>query len=73
MPKSNDDFAALAAKSPEELRSELTAAREELFRLRFQAAIRQLENTSKIGEVKNRIAQISTALRQQELGLAAKA
>ena len=73
MPKSKDDFAALAGKSPEELRSELTAAREELFRLRFQAAIRQLENTSKIGEVKNRIAQISTALRQHELGLAAKA
>lgn len=67
MPKSETKFADLLAKSSDELKAELKAAREELFRLRFQAAIRQLENTGTIGEVKNRIAQISTALRRHEL------
>lgn len=67
MPKSTVAYADLLAKSAEELRADLKAAKEELFQLRFQLAIKQLENTSKIGEVRNRIAQLSAALRQQEL------
>jgi len=67
MPKSTVKYADLAARSVEELRADLKAAKEELFQLRFQLAIKQLENTAKIGEVRNRIAQLTTALRQQEL------
>lgn len=67
MPKSTVKYADLLAKSAEELRADLKAAKEELFQLRFQLAIKQLENTARIGEVRNRIAQISAALRQQEL------
>ncbi len=67
MPKSTLKFTDLLAKSPEELKTELKTAKEELFQLRFQLAIKQLENTAKIGEVRNRIAQLSSALRQSEL------
>ncbi|MBI6547140.1 MAG: 50S ribosomal protein L29 [Cyanobacteria bacterium NC_groundwater_1444_Ag_S-0.65um_54_12] len=68
MPKENVvTYAEMLTKSTDELQVELKAAKEELFRLRFQLAIRQLENTARIGEVKHRIAQLSGALRQQEL------
>lgn len=68
MPSENRTmFADLLGKTSEELQTELKAAKDELFQLRFQLAIRQLENTGRIGEVKHRIAQIKTALRQQEL------
>ena len=60
-------FADMLKKSSVDLLADLKTAKEELFQLRFQLAIKQLENTSRIGEVKNRIAQITTALRQQEL------
>lgn len=67
MPKQKVRFADLLDKSGDELRNELKAAKEELFTLRFQLAIKQLENTAGIGKVKNRIAQLKTALHQQEL------
>ena len=41
--------------------------KEELFNLRFQLAVNQLENSSRIGAVKKDIARISTVLRQMEL------
>lgn len=41
--------------------------KEELFNLRFQLATGQLENTSRIKEVRKQIARIKTALRQEEL------
>lgn len=63
-------YSELKALSAEDLRGQLKSAKEELFTLRFQLAIRQLENTSKIGDVKHRIAQIQTALREQELAAA---
>lgn len=63
-------YSELKALSAEDLRGQLKSAKEELFNLRFQLAIRQLENTAKIGEVKTRIAQIQTALRAQELASA---
>ena len=47
-----------------ELNAKLKAAKEELFKLRFQLAIRQLDNTSQIGEVRNRIAMLQTVLRE---------
>ena len=53
--------------SVEELQTKLTELKEELFNLRFQLAVKQLENSSRIGAVKKDIARISTVLRQMEL------
>lgn len=53
--------------SVEELQTKLTELKEELFNLRFQLAVNQLENSSRIGSVKKDIARISTVLRQMEL------
>ena len=41
--------------------------KQELFNLRFQLATGQLENTSRLSEVRKSIARIKTALRQSEL------
>ena len=57
--------AELNAKSVEELQSELVAAKKELFNLRFQNATNQLENTSRIKEVRKNIARIQTAIAQK--------
>ena len=51
----------LKGKSVEELNEELVAAKKELFNLRFQNATNQLDNTSRIKEVKN-IARIQTLI-----------
>ena len=53
--------------SVEELQTKLTELKEELFNLRFQLAVNQLETSSRIGAVKKDIARISTVLRQLEL------
>ena len=42
--------------SDEELSSELASLKEELFKLRFQLATNQLDNTSQIAQVKRDIA-----------------
>ena len=46
----------LKAKSAAELNEELVAAKKELFNLRFQTATNQLDNTSRIKEVRKNIA-----------------
>ena len=56
----------LRAKSAAELQSELVAAKKELFNLRFQNATNQLDNTSRIKEVRKNIARISTVLATAE-------
>ena len=55
----------------EELQDKLKSLKQELFNLRFQLAVNQLENTSRIGAVKKDIARVSTVLRQRELGIEA--
>lgn len=55
-----------------ELETRLKGAKEELFKLRFQLAIRQLDNTSKIGEVRNRIAMLQSVLYETQTAAAAK-
>ena len=55
----------------DELQTKLTELKEELFNLRFQLAVNQLDNTSRIGAVKKDIARVSTILRQRELGIEA--
>ena len=52
----------LKAKSVEELNEELVAAKKELFNLRFQNATNQLDNTSRIKEVRKNIARIQTMI-----------
>ena len=56
----------IKTKSVVELQEELVAAKKELFNLRFQNATNQLENTSRINEVRKNIARISTVMAQKE-------
>ena len=60
--KSKKYLEDLRKKSETELNEELVAAKKELFNLRFQNATNQLENTSRITEVKRNIARINTCL-----------
>ena len=60
--KSKNYVQDLRTKSAAELQEELVAAKKELFNLRFQNATNQLENTSRIAEVKRNIARINTCL-----------
>ena len=55
----------LRAKSAAELNEELVAAKKELFNLRFQNATNQLDNTSRIKEVRKNIARIQTVISEQ--------
>ena len=52
----------LKKKSAAELNNELVAAKKELFNLRFQNATNQLDNTSRIKEVRKNIARIQTLI-----------
>ena len=52
----------LRGKSVEELNEELVAAKKELFNLRFQNATNQLDNTSRIKEVRKNIPRIQTLI-----------
>ena len=56
----------LKTKSAAELNEELVAAKKELFNLRFQNATNQLDNTSRIKEVRKNIARIQTVITEQE-------
>ena len=55
----------LMNKSVAELNDELVAAKKELFNLRFQNATNQLDNTSRIKEVRKNIARIQTLITAQ--------
>lgn len=61
----------LKSKSATELSQELVAAKKELFNLRFQNATNQLDNTSRIKEVRKNIARIQTVI--SELSKASQA
>ena len=51
----------------EELQTKLADCKQELFNLRFQHAINQLDNPKKITEVKKTIARIKTIIHEREL------
>ena len=55
----------LKKKSAAELNNELVAAKKELFNLRFQNATNQLDNTSRIKEVRKNIARIQTIITEK--------
>ena len=52
----------LRTKSATELQEELVAAKKELFNLRFQNGTNQLNNTSRIKEVRKKIDRIQTVI-----------
>ena len=60
--KTNTFVKELRGKSVEELNQELVAAKKELFNSRFQNATNQLDNTSRIKEVRKNIARIQTMI-----------
>ena len=51
--------------SSEELEKKLKELKNELFNLRFQNAINQLDNPHRIGEVKRDIARVMTVLNEK--------
>ena len=55
----------LKKMSAEELTAKLNELKEELFTLRFQHAINQLDNPQKIVEVKRNIARVMTVLSEK--------
>ena len=57
----------IRAKTLEEMDAELLKLKEELFNLRFQQAINQLDNPMRISAVKKDIARILTVKRDIEL------
>ena len=63
--KTNEFVIDLNTKSAAELNDELVAAKKELFNLRFQNATNQLDNTSRIKEVRKNIARIQTVIAQK--------
>ena len=64
--KSKSYVQDLRGKSVAELNEELVAAKKELFNLRFQNATRELDNTSRIRQVRKNIARIETVITQQK-------
>ena len=63
--KINKYVEELKGKSPAELNEELVAAKKELFNLRFQNATNQLDNTSRIKDVRKNIARIQTIIAEK--------
>ena len=61
--------AELRELNNEELVVKLREAKDELFRLRFQAATGQLENNGRLRAVRKDIARIYTLMRERELGI----
>ena len=51
----------------EERNEKLAGLKEELFALRFQLAVNQLDNTARLKAVKKDIARIKTVLRENEI------
>ena len=64
--KTNKYVEDLNTKSAAELANELVAAKKELFNLRFQNATNQLDNTSRIKDVRRNIARIQTVIVEKE-------
>ena len=57
----------LREMSPEKLEEQLKDLKKELFNLRFQHAINQLDNPTRIAAVKKDIARVKTLHRENEM------
>lgn len=64
--KSKNFLQELNTKNVDQLQEELVAAKKELFNLRFQNATNQLDNTSRIKEVRRNIARIQTKITEKQ-------
>ena len=63
--KTNKYVNELKGKTVADLNEELVSAKKELFNLRFQNATSQLDNTSRIKEVRKNIARIQTVITEK--------
>jgi large subunit ribosomal protein L29 len=52
-----------------EIEQKVTSLKEELFNLRFQLATGQLDNPTRIRDIRKGIARAKTVLRERELGI----
>ena len=59
-------------KSTDELVIELGELKDQLFKLRFQHATKQLENTSQLSQAKRDLARVQTVIREREIAAAKK-
>ena len=64
---SNNDANEIRELSPAELNEKLASLKSELFNLRFQLAVNQLDNPMRIAAVKRDIARVKTVIRANEL------
>ena len=55
----------LRDKTPDQLRDELVALKKEAFNLRFQQATGQMENTSRMRQVRRGVARVNKILNQK--------
>tara|TARA_Y100001970_G_scaffold94584_1_gene119150 strand:+ start:6285 stop:6509 length:225 start_codon:yes stop_codon:yes gene_type:complete len=62
--------AELRELADDQLLDQLGESKQELFNLRFQIATGQLENSTRISQVKRDIARINTVLREREIAAA---
>ena len=63
--KTKEYIDELRNKSVDELSTDLVAAKKELFNLKFQNATNQIENTSRIKDVRRNIARIHTVMAEK--------
>jgi large subunit ribosomal protein L29 len=63
--KSQDYIKDLRGKSLPQLKEELTALREEQFKLRMQQAVGQLNQSNLVRDVRKKIARVKTLVQQQ--------
>jgi large subunit ribosomal protein L29 len=63
--KTADYIKDLRSKSLEQLKTELSALREEQFKLRMQQAVGQLNQSNLVHDVRKKIARVKTIVQQQ--------
>ncbi|MGP6089683.1 50S ribosomal protein L29 [Antarctobacter jejuensis] len=63
----------LRDKTPDELRDQLVQLKKEAFNLRFQAATGQMENTSRMRQVRRDVARVKTVLNEKAAAAASTA
>ena len=63
--KSTQRLSDIKAMTPDQLQDELLSLKKEQFNLRFQRATGQLENTSRVKEVRKDIARVRTFQRHK--------
>ena len=62
--KTKQRFSDIRTMTPDQLQDELLSLKKEQFNLRFQRATGQLENTSRVREVRRDIARVKTVQRR---------